>query len=218
MNLGEFHTMLSGEVKRGTSLDSIIPQRVSMAAAMLERNFTMQYMKQHVEVTLNILDAQPRLILQPADIKSIGWLRLTSTESSLYRNLKKIDPRDLAKLETGEPSAYWLSGRSQIVLDKIPDENFVVEGELKFFTDWPTDTDATPWLVIRAPDVLMAQSMVLIGNYLRDMEIIKHYRGWRDECLKTLFLSEQEIENDNLDTEMAYAPFYGFPDSVFNNN
>lgn len=214
MNLGELHTFVKDECKRGASLDSIIPLRVSMAASMLERNYTMQYMKQTVEITLNILDTQPRLITQPTDIKSIGWLRTIDTQTNLYKKLKLINPNDLAFLDSGLPSGYWLSGRSVIVLDKIPLANYVLEGYFKFFTDWPTDTDATPWLCSRASDVLAAQTMILIGNYLRDMQIVTHYRGWRDECLKTLFNSEQEIEYDGLDTEMAYAPHYGLPDTV----
>ena len=213
MNLGEFHTVVSSEVKRGTSLDAVIPLRVSMAVAMLERNLTMQYMRLFIEIVLIPSDTSPRLVQLPSDIKSVRFLRITDS-FGLYKELKKFDLKDQMKLTTGRPEGYTFNGRSMIMLDKTPDSAYTIEGEIKFFTAWPTDLTATPWLVTSAPDLLLAQTMVLIGNYLRDVQIVAQYRGWRDECLKTLVSSETEFEYDAMDTEMAYSPKYGIPDSV----
>lgn len=210
MNLGEFHTLISAEVKRGNSLDTIIPLRVAMAAKMLERNYSMQYMRTYIEVAVNKEDVNSRVVSLPTDIKSVGWLRYLDS-NNYYQSIKLIDPRDIAQLISGPPSGYSLSGRSSLILDKTPDANYTISGEVKFFTAWPTDNSAAPWLVSQAFDILMAQTMILIGNYLRDTGIVAQYRGWRDECLKTLMNSEAEISYDGLDTEMAYAPFYGFP-------
>ncbi len=210
--LGDFHSTVSAEVKRGNSLDSIIPGRVKLAVQFLERNYTAQYMKTFLEVTLNPEAGEPRVVALPSEIKSVRWLKIA--ESEIYYDLKSITPQDMRLRPTaGMPEKFWKSGTSRLILDRVPDKAYVLEGELMLFTDWPTDTNATHYLLNRASDLLLAQTMIHLGNYLRDDQIIKQYRGARDESLRTYITSEVEGEFDGMDAQMAYSPHYGIPDS-----
>ena len=207
MNLGDFHQLVSQDVKRGNSLDSVIPLRVAMAAMFLERNYSMLYMRQPIEITLNPADANPRFIDLEQDVKSIGYLRYMDSDGN-YQRLSRVSPLDIAQLVEGPPGGFWFSGRSAIILDKTPDDAYVLEGEGKFYTNWPSDLSARPWLVTRAADLLLAQTMIYIGNHLRDLQIVQQYRGMRDESLKTVMLSEEESEYDGMDAQISYASKY----------
>lgn len=210
MNLAGFHALVKEELKRGSSLDALIPTRTGLAAKFLERNYSWQYMKHTVEVYTNPNDASPRDVTMPSDLKSVRWLRAVN-DAGDYVPVRRIDPRDLQRLEIGMPGGFWHSGRTVIRLDKTPDKVYVLEGEFVFYTVWPTDTDALPWLTEQAPDLLLAQTMVLFGNYLRDIGMVQQYRGMRDEALKTAYNDDAEVMYDGMDDEMAYSPKYGFP-------
>lgn len=207
--LGEFHSLVKDEVKRGDSLDSIIPLRVKLAVQFLERNYSMEYMRSFMEATLDPNVSSPKVITLPAATKSVRFLRAVGTTN--YHYLKHGGSKDQQVVyDEGLPEHFWKLGLSQVILDRKPDKAYKLEGELILYTDWPTATNSTPWLLQHGLDLLLAQTMLHMGNFLRDDQIIKQYRGSRDEALRTMMLAEQETSYDGMDSEMAYSPKYGF--------
>lgn len=207
MNLGEFKAFVKADLKRGSSLDALIPARAQMAARFLERNWTFQYMKVFVNVVLNPSDPNPKLVEFPHSIKSTPWLRTAKDDEYTY--LKLLDPRDLLRSGTGPPSAYWRSGRANIVLDRVPDQAYVIEGQLVFYTSWPTDDEAQPWLLENGSDVVLGQTMMFFAAYLRDNAMFGLYKGLRDEGVRTMLLADQEEQWDGAGMEIGYTPFNG---------
>jgi hypothetical protein len=209
MNLGQFHSLVTAEVKRGNSLDNIIPLRVELAVKFLERNFSYGYMGRRIEVLLDPSVADPKHVALGADVKAVKWLRYTQPESGNYFYLTKEDAQLQVAAGAGYATTYSLVGDDSIVLDKTPTAIYTLEGEVFFYTDWSQDALAEHWILRNAPDLLLSQTMLGIGNYLRDMQMIQHYRGARDEALKTSLLAEDAADYDGINTEMAYSPAYG---------
>lgn len=204
MNLGDFKSQINGNIRRGTSLDARIPTFIRQAARWIERNKTLQYMK--VLATISIdpdTNDAPRFIeLTGTLIKSVIFFRWIDDEGT-YLYLRNWDPAKFTALESGTPRYYWLDGVSRIVLTTTPDE--VLSGELQVsrYTSWPTNNDATHWLLDNAEDVLEAQTMIQFAKYVRDAELQQHWRAIRDEGLVTLYAAEQEFEYSNTDLQMV---------------
>jgi hypothetical protein len=206
MLLGEFHNEISSIIGRGSQYNTAIPAWTRRACRWLERNYTLQYMKQFVSVTIDLAVAStPRYIeLGSAPLKSIKMFRWIVNEE--YFNLKMIDPEDLDRLEVGQPRQYWLDGVRRIVLDKTPDEN--LEGELQLirYSSWPTELTAGHYLLDAAEDVLMAQTLIMAAPVLRDPKLISTWTQVRDEGLNTLTRSDDELQHANSSFLMEAMP------------
>jgi hypothetical protein len=62
MNLETFHGDISGALRRGSSLDTLIPSTTRQAALWLEQNYTFRYMKRFGRVTINPTATAPERI------------------------------------------------------------------------------------------------------------------------------------------------------------
>ena len=205
MKLSEFNSLVSTYLKRGTSLDAIIPKASPMALSFLERNYTFKYME--VFKTLQLV-AGDRVINLPLNMvtKSVSMLRFVSTDGS-YKEIDRVMPRDLKGTGTGCPQGYWLNGVRTLVFDMTPTENINGEAILNVFTSWPTGPDETHPLLIMAADVMIYQTLINMAAYMRDSDLVGAYKLMRDEGLNTLTRSDDELRYDSEHSAMAYEPF-----------
>lgn len=207
MNLADFHSLVRLSLKRGTTLDAVIPSYTKMAAAWLERNYTFKYME---VFRLLQLIAGDRTIEVPSNklIKDFDFIRVIN-ETGEYSRLAKIDPKELARTETGTPTAFFVVGRGTIVFDNTPDANFSGEALFHEYSDWPTADNAEHPLFDMAPDVLLHQTLLFMAAYLRDAEMAAAYKVLRDEAVNTLTRAEDETKYGGETLSMAYIP-HGF--------
>jgi hypothetical protein len=205
MDLGEFKAELKLVIRRGDSMDDLIPGFIRQAAFWLERNRTMNYMLRfgQIEVDPDATDTPRYIELDNTRIKSIPMFRWINSDGS-YSNLTKKDPRDMTVLEAGVPAFYWLSGVSTIVLSGTPDE--VLNGELWVarYSAWPISDDATHWLLDNGEDVLQARSMINFAKHIRDPELREHWKAVFDESLVGFYAAEDELAWENSDIRMEY--------------
>jgi hypothetical protein len=207
MNLGEFHAEIKASLARGDSLDAIIPGYTRRAALWMERNYTFQYMKQFLEVDIDpTLASTPRYIeLGPGAPKAIPMFRWVLGDGT-YMPLTKVDPLRLDALEVSTPESYWLDGTRRIILSSTPGE--VLHGELRIdrYTPWPAELTFTHWLLDRAEDVMLAQTLIMMSIHLRDPRLRDNYKQMRDEGMLTLLNAEDELQYGNQDGAMEYRP------------
>lgn len=206
MNLGEFHTEVESCLARGSSLTAVVPGYVRRAARWLERNYTFQYMKQFLDLYIDLdVASTPRYIElgigAPKKISFLRW-RLSTGE---YQNLERVEPEDLTALTTGTPDGFWLDGIRRLVLNKTPDENLTGELRIDRYTPWPTQLTFQHWLLDQAEDVLLAQTLVLMAPRLRDPRMVQTYEKMRDEGLKTLLLAEDELQYGGMSDKMLFT-------------
>ena len=205
MKLSEFNSLVSTYLKRGTSLDAIIPKAAPMALSFLERNYTFKYMEVFKTVQLMAGD---RTITLPLNMvtKSISMMRFINNDGS-YKEINRVMPRDLKGTGVGCPTGYWLSGTTTIVFDMTSPSNVNGEAILNVFTTWPTGPDETHPLLIMASDVMIYQTLINMAAYMRDSELVGAYKLMRDEGLNTLTRSDDELRYDSEHSAMAYEPF-----------
>ena len=205
MKLSEFNSLVSTYLKRGTSLDDIIPKASPMALSFLERNYSFKYME--VFKTVQLVSGN-RTIVLPLNMvtKSISMMRFINGDGS-YSEINRIMPRDLKGTGDGRPDGYWLSGTNVIVFNTTPTENINGEAILNVFTSWPTGPDQTHPLLIMAADVMIYQTLINMAAYMRDEALVGAYKLMRDEGLNTLTRSDDELRYDSEHSAMAYEPF-----------
>lgn len=207
MTLGEFHQLVSDNLRRGSAQNSAIPQQTKLAVQWMERNYTFRYMEK-----FRLLQLVPgdRTISFPDNIvvKSIKFVRLIDSDGR-YLPLNKIEPGDLTGIRTGDrlvPKAFWGVGDGTLVLDVVPTEALNGEAVLFEYTDWPTAENSRHPLLDFAADVLMQQTLVFMATLLRDAAMAGVYKTLRDEALDTLTRAEDEGQFGGESISMAFRP------------
>lgn len=208
MNLGELHQEIKLSLARGSELDSIIPGFVRRAAKWLERNYTFAYMRQFLELHIDLETATTPGYIElgrgaPKAINMFRWIG----DDGEYSYLKRIEPKEVAVRATGVATGYWLDGVKRIVLSATPTQNLNGELQLARYTAWPANADEFEhWLIDQAEDVLIAQTLMMMAPRLRDPRLIDTYKSVRDEGLTTLINAEDEILYNDKDGGMVARP------------
>lgn len=203
--LGEFTDTIRADIRRGTSLDSLIPGFIRKGALWIERNNTLQYMRKFAEIDIDIeADEQPRYIsLINTRIKSVLMLRWVGDDGQ-FSYLALREPQDFPVSPVGTPAGYWLDGVDRIVLSSTPSENLHGELVVAKYTDWPTQPNSTHWLIDNAEDVLEAQAMIAFAKHARDEGAMAFWKGVFDAALPGLYAADAEMSWSNTDLAMEY--------------
>lgn len=212
MTLAEFHTLVSGIINRGTSVDTSIVGATRRAARFIERNYTFEYMKQY-DSNVAIAAAATTILVSAFtsnEVKRILFLRTLDTttdpDATVYKYITRSDPMDLGSLEEGRPTHFWMSDKDTIQLDMTADKAYTAQIQWVEFTAWPTDTGESPWLVDNAEDALLARTMLYMAPIVRMAP--KEYQMWQQnwaEAVKTLVDAQIDYENGAASSAMIYG-------------
>lgn len=202
VSLGDFHTLVEDALGRSTSVTSLIPLRVRMAAAWLEKNYTFQYMRQWR--TLEVLAAAeyPHIIsLHNINIKRVELLRrrmaaIPADGGYVFSDpLKSLKPQDRSRRGYGVPESYWKNGMSSLVLNSIPTENMTFEANLVEFTNWGSGSTWTHWLLDNATQLLLARTLMILGSTrLRDPKLWETYKAEFDLEIQAMGVAQEDIQ------------------------
>lgn len=202
-SLGDFHTMVADALGRSTSLDSVIPKRVDMAARWLERNYTFQYMRTWKELNVLTTATYPYILsLYDMEIKDIEVLRRRTTDSSgtvvFSRPLIKVKPQDRESRPSGQPESFWLNGVSSIILNSTPDENMTLEGHLVLFTKWGSASNWTHWLLDNATELLLCRTLMYMAIRTRDPDLYRMYEDDLAKEIQSFNVSEEALQHNDI--------------------
>lgn len=200
--LGEFHTLVSDALGRGTSLDTVIPKRVEMAARWLERNYTFQYMRTWRTFSVDPDADYPYIVsLFDMEIKKIELIRKRSTEDDgtvvFGRPLRKLHPGDRESRPAGVPESYWLNGVNSIIFNSVPDEAMTFEAHLVQFTKWGSGSSWTHWLLDHGTNLLLSRSLMLMVSRTRDPKLWEMYKMEFDLEVQSFNVAEEEIQGSD---------------------
>lgn len=213
MNLGQMHSRVSGAIRRGTSLDSVIPFWVSQAARVLEQNYTFSWMRRSANATILSGNVPLSYALSPL-IKSIFWIKPMLDEQSdgtvwYGDKLIGVEEEEVTGITGGNPQGYWLDGQDgsyALNFDAIPHQDYKFRTRMAVYTDWPVDDAATPTLLLRAELCLFAQTLILFGMEQRDDKMIAMYQAVLQQALQVLLNSEEELKMQHQnDLKMQYS-------------
>jgi len=210
-DLAAFHTTVSGIVNRGTKFDSDIVNQTRIAARTLEQGYSFPYMRKLMFFQFYEGQRDARL---PARFKSIEFLRIPQAAASAAdldedHYLIGVDAEDVVTVpEAGLPNYYYAQEETdQIVLDRKPDQDYDAEVLMHRYTDWPTDTTDDPWLVTDGEAVLSAQTLLLLGPIVRNVDLVTMYKDQLQMSLTVLLNAEEERKQAN--TEHAMKMYVG---------
>jgi hypothetical protein len=201
MNLGQFHTRVSSAIKRGTSLDAIIPSWVAQAARLLEQNYTFSWMARKNDVTVAPSASPISYDLSPLT-KDVEWIKpiWTSDGGSVWYGdpLIGVDERQVTGITGGRPVGYWISWDDQeaptLHFDALPGSEYKFQIKWNSYTDWPVADEATPQLLLRGEMALFCQTLILFANEQRDPRMAETYTGLLQGALNTLLRSEEALK------------------------
>lgn len=212
MNLGEFHEQIAQELRRGRSLDLVIPNKVRDAVQFLERNHAMKYMETVVTIDLVTGD---QLVDLPFSVRNIKFLRIEKFQGEQLSPTQYLRNRAVQEDQHDVDSESVFASFALIGAEAIR-FNVAAPGPMRLFgiiyklTDWQT-TDKTfeHYLLRHASDLLMAQSMMNMAVFMRDQRMIAAYRVMRDEALRTFFVMDTDVTEGGQNEQMEYRSIYG---------
>jgi hypothetical protein len=93
-----------------------------------------------------------------------------------------------------------------MVLYQVGDENFDLELKYVEYSEWPTTSIATPWLLQHAEDVMISLTMMLLAPLARETSWMQLYKPMFDLGIKTLVDADVEARNagDPAGFQMVY--------------
>lgn len=215
MDLAGLHSRIARAIGKGTSLDTSIPEFVEEAVQWMEANYNFQYMEQWLEIPIDPTADNPHIIsLYNTPIKKIEAFRLvvddpahTATHEGRFRDLKRIKPKDRQTRFRGPPSGYWLNGVSSIVLDAIPDEEFLTELHAFVFSVWqPTQPDFRHYLIDRFRTPLIARTCMLAAIDRRDPRMFDMYKKAYLDAQTVINVAEEDLQFGSGDIRMDWSP------------
>lgn len=200
MNLGQFHARIKRALRRGNSMDAVIPDMVSESANVLEMNYTFSWMRRTGETSIALGSNNPNQLSFPNNrVKSFEWIKViepgyASPDGEVYRELKGVDARRITGTTPGYITGYWIDGLSYVYLDNYVAEDTAFLWRWAEYTDWPEADAATPSLLMRGQAVLAAETMLLAAQENRDPRMIDLYTARRNDTLNMLLRAEEELK------------------------
>lgn len=203
MNLGTFHSRVSNAIRRGTSLDTIIPFWVGDAARILEQNYTFSWMRRSVEVPLLASDATNVILLDPL-VKEVNWIKPvwnSQPDGTKWFGdpLTGCEEMDITSIDNCNPAGYWIDGDDtgtgyQINFDAIPTSDMIFRINRSVYTDWDFADGDTPALLARGQSALFFQTLILFANEQRDPRMAAQYGSMLQGGLGVLLRSEEDFK------------------------
>ena len=232
MNLDEFNTMVSASLRRGNTLDALIPQQTELAVQFIERNYTFKYME---AFRMIIISENERVLLMPAGVNVKAWIffRIINSDGS-YSYLNKVEPKDLTVVSSRSnvliagsvaapntsvitPRNFYQVGLATIVLDAVPSQDFNAEAMFYNYSSWPTDPTTVPGggstfthpLLEIMSDVLLVQTQLNIAtNVMKDTRMKAVYENDAKKAFDTLLRADDEMKYGGENIRMLYKPNY----------
>lgn len=195
MNLGQLHARIASILKRGNTLDDLVPAYVAEAANLIETEHTYFWMKRFGELEL---PANADSVEFPTKrTKAIELIRVATTfngsTARSYRPLLPVEPSQVVSRDDGAVSAYWLDGASRIVFDGTFPTATILEMRWHEKTDWPLDLDSEPDLLVRGETALLAQSVMTAALDLRDEARYAAWQAAYQRGIAALQLADEQV-------------------------
>lgn len=208
--LATLHSRVSSRIRRGTVFDSAIPTYMADAALMIERNHTFEYMKQRRTFDLKYQATYPRYLPLPATrYKTVDYIRLKKSTDWFITLERLEDERAFDLVYTREPRYYWIEGETRIVLDSTPQEDYD-DSVIRYsaFTDWPSATDQEPRLAALYANLLVNETILLMGPEIRNPQLIQEIRQQVVDEWNRIHIAQDEQQHGQKNSAMEYTIDY----------
>lgn len=202
MIVSDFYTTIRGALQRGTSQDTMIPLWAAEACALVEQEWSYQWMQRTGTAAVDAQALVPNQVAFPnARVKSFDFVKVLEPEvvySGLpwtgQSELIGVDPKDVTGIGLAPPSAYWLDGVSYLYLDENPPVDITLFMGWSEFTAWPSDTTQEPAILVRATSLIVATTLAIAAQRLKDPRMEDQYTGFAKTALAAARASDSELK------------------------
>jgi hypothetical protein len=146
-----------------------------------------------------------RSFQQPERIKKVEFLRQVRADG-FFDYVPHIEPQDAVSRKKGPPEGFWLDANEYVWFDNEPKEELTFEFYYLRYTDWPTEDDASHWLLDFGEQAMVGQTMLLLLPYMREVNLGQSYKLMRDEALNVMTRAQDEHDYSAMDARMRYDP------------
>jgi hypothetical protein len=205
MNLSTCYANIRAEIKRGNNYDDSIVSKVAQAVRMIEDAENWRHMERYAEFTISAAAANPRIISQPAGLKTVEFIRFTNSDGELTY-LDEVDPRDVTAVEDGDPEGYWQDGDQYFWLDNTVEEDREAEISYIAYTTLPADTATVVPMLTTFQTAIESLTMVLLAPTIRmTNELKQSYADAYKEAIRLRTLADEASRNRSVSLRMGYT-------------
>lgn len=172
---------LVAKVAKWLDRDDLTPQIPDFLALLEARiNRLLRTVNQEKRATWAVASS---IFPLPDDFRQMRSLGVLGTPN---RPLDQISPVDTAgKFPGGPPSAYWVEGRTLIIVPGISDP---ISLTALYYTRLPALTADAPtnWLLDEHPDIYLWGTLQQAATYIRDPDAIETCKAYLDDAIAEL--------------------------------
>lgn len=202
------------ECARRDTVDEVIDSKIQQAVGWIERNYSLEYMKNLMDFQILGGALQPGPYTMPGRFKTIEFMRLIDVQlngAATFKYLEKYEhPMDQRGISIGLPNKYWIDGATYIWFNAIPETDIAAQVygprfSGPFVTMSGIIPEATCWLFDNALDVLVAKTMHLMAPWLRQNNIFGLYSDQLEKGIKTMIIADEEFKRANTSVKYGEA-------------
>jgi hypothetical protein len=190
LTVGDFKDELRAALKRGSAFDDRLGGYMRRAAQWIESNYTLQYMRRRLEITL---DAGSNSVPFPPGCKTIEVIKWVGVDSTYDRCDKTtLDLIQRVPYEGLVPSQFYLDGMVEIVFNGTAASDLDGIAMAAMYSNFPRDDDDSHWLLTNAEELMLVQCVLSASVINRDDRTYQMMLSRRDEAIQVLQNADYE--------------------------
>jgi hypothetical protein len=193
---------VSTDLNLGTTLDTIVLNRVYAAHRFMERNYTFEYMN---TLRTLVIAAGALTFTLTAGTKRVQMIRFDY--ESQYRYIEKVDPTDVIEAETTIPAVWWLEGTVTAHIFKAFSEATTLT-IVEALTKQAYAAGDSDWLTDQGGDALQYKALMLMAGPAKDLELKQLYADDFQEALNVVLALDDELKRGTANPQMRYGQDY----------
>lgn len=199
MTVATFYDSLRIAIGRGTANDAVLPEWCQEAISELETDATFKWMEKTVSISSVAGPGGNVLALPSVRVKAIDYVKSVTTSTGGQINygdeILGVGAHDFLSVDAGgSPSAFYLDGVSNLVLDAIPSPPATYLVRYWEYTQWPTDTSQTPAILARHYAGLKALVMKTVARNLRDERLAAVWAAAGEGAKLAMWMADGQTE------------------------
>lgn len=198
-NVAGLYASLRVAIGRGTANDAVLPEWCQEAISELETDTTFKWMEKSATIASVAGPSGNVLALPSARVKAVDFIKPvtlgTGGQINYGQEILGVGAHDFLSVDAGSaPSAFYLDGVSNLVLDAIPSPPASFLVRYWEYTEWPADTSQTPPILARHYSGVKALIMKTVARNLRDERLAAVWAAQGEGAKLSMWIADGQTE------------------------
>ena len=178
------------------AIDSAVQIAISFAETSVDRDINSRGGIKYAETLTNTLVTAGGIetVTLPTDFRSASAFMLTSNPFQVLGVKSSLDLISLytSSTITGAPEAYAIVGTNTAYLRPVPDGIYTMRLIYKAKLAPLSSTNTSNWLLVNAPDVYVAATMIELCIMMENDDRLQFWKGYYDQKLDDLMGDDRQ--------------------------